>query len=318
MNILRNRFLQTASFLAAPNDPPAGSKKPLAETVESVEDAGGDDGAGNDAGDDTDAEDGQDAGDAGDDTDGDGEGGDDTDSGDEDDDPDLADLPVEVRAKAKAAIERRVARETGWRDRQIDRLHAKRRSAEEDVRAAEAVVGRRADGTAAPENLTQAQIEERARALAKDMSAQTQYDQNANDADARGVSAYGDKWRSTMAKLPKLGGVDITDMVDILNTDQPHVVLYSLADPDTYERVMALPPARRRNEFVKLSLKEAPKARSVVADKRPGDSPRPVRPINNGRKVAAQAVDLADDKLSDEAWYAARNATRRKKFSDHA
>lgn len=310
MNVLRNRFLNTASFLSAPDDPPAGGKKPLAEAVDSVEDTGGDDTGGADdevveadaAGDDGEVAGGDENPDA---------------AADEDDDPDLADLPAEVRAKAKAAIERRVARETGWRDRQIDKLHAKRRAAEEDVRAAEAVVGRRADGTATPENLTQAQIEERAQALAKNMSAQAQYDQNANDADAKGVSAYGDKWRSTMAKLPKLGGVDLTDMVDILNTDQPHVVLYSLADPETYERVMALPPARRRNEFVKLSLKEAPKVRGVVADKRPGNSPAPPRTINNGRKVAAQTVNLADDKLSDDEWYAARNATRRKKFSGH-
>lgn len=312
MSIFRNRFLNTASFLSAPDDPPAGGKKSLAEAVDSVEDTG-DDNGGDDAGAGEDDAGGVEA--AGEDGDSDSGGGE---GNAEDDDPDLADLPAEVRAKAKAAIDRRVARETGWRDRQIDRLHAKRRSAEEDVRAAEAVVGRRADGTAAPENLTQAQIEERARALAKDMSAAAQYDQNANDADARGVGAYGDKWRSTMAKLPKLGGVDLADMVDILNTDQPHVVLYSLADPDTYERVMALPPARRRNEFVKLSLKDAPKVRGVVADKRPGDSPAPVRPINNGRKVAARTVDLADDKLSDDDWYAARNATRRKKFSDHA
>lgn len=317
MNILRNRFLGTASFLSAPDDPSAGGKKPLALSVEDVTGAAQTDGD-DDVSDDTGAGVGGDAGDAGDDEDGDGEGGDA--SGDEDDDPDLADLPAEVRAKAKAAIERRVARETGWRDRQIDRLHAKRRSAEEDVRAAEAVVGRRADGTtAAPGNPTDAQIEERAQVLAKNMSAQAQYDQNANDADARGSSVYGDKWRTTMGKLPKLGGVDVADMVDILNTDQPHVVLFSLADPETYERVMALPPARRRNEFVKLSLKEAPKARSVQTEsKRPGNSARPVVPLGGGRKTAAQRVDLADDNLSDDDWYTARNATRRKKFSDHA
>lgn len=316
MSVFRNRFLNTASFLSAPVDPPAGGKKPLAFEVEDV--AGEVQTDGDDTNDDSGAEAGEDAGDSGDDSGDDGEGDDST--GDEDDDPDLADLTPEAKAKAKAAIARAVAKETGWRDRQIDKLHAKRRSAEEDVRAAEAVVGRRAgDVAAAPENLTQAQIEERAQVLAQNMSAQAQYDQNANDADARGVSTYGDKWRSTLAKLPKLGGVDAADMVDILNTDQPHVVLYSLADPETYERIMALSPARRRNEFVKLSLKEAPKVREVQPEsKRPGDSPAPVRPINNGRKVAAQAVNLADDKLSDEAWYAARNATRRKKFSDHA
>lgn len=316
MNILRNRFLDTASFLSAPDDPPAGGKKPLALSVEDVTGAVQTDGD-DDAGGDTGAEDGEDAGAAEDDAGGDGAGDDGT--GDEDDDPDLADLPAEVRAKAKAAIARKVAKETGWRDRQIDRLHAKRRSAEEDVRAAQTVVAGRADGTPAPENLTQAQIEERAQALAKNMSAQAQYDQNANDADARGRSSYGDKWATTMAKLPKLGGLEVNDMVDILNTDQPHVVLYSLADPETYERVMGLSPARRRNEFVKLSLKDAPKARGTTTEsKRPADNPAPVRVVNGGRKVAAQQVNLADDKLDDETWYAARNATRRKKFSDHA
>lgn len=318
MNILRNRFLNTASFLSAPDDPPAGGKKPLALSVEDVTGAAQTDGDDN-AGDNTGAADGEDASAAEDDAGDDGEGGGNNTGGDEDDDPDLADLPVEVRAKAKAAIERRVARETGWRDRQIDRLHAKRRSAEEDVRAAEAVVGRRADGAAAPENLTQAQIEERARKLAGEMTAQQQYDRDANDADARGRSSYGDKWGTTIARLKPLGGLDMADMVDIMNTDQPHVVLYSLADPETYERVMALSPARRRNEFVKLSLKEAPKVRgTTVESKRPGDSPAPVRVVNGGRKVAAQQVNLADDKLDDETWYAARNATRRKKFSDHA
>lgn len=311
MNIFRNRFLGTTSFLSAPDNLPAGSKKPLAEAVASVEDAGDDNGGDDAGGGENGTGDVEAAGEDGD-----------SDSGGEDDagdDPDLADLPPEVRAKARAAIEKRLARETGWRDRQLSKLHAQKRSAEEDVRAAETIAGRRADGAAAPENLTQAQIEERAQALARNMSAQAQYDQNANDADARGKAAYGDKWGSTMSKLPKLGGLEVNDMVDILNTDQPHVVLYSLADPETYERVMALPPARRRNEFVKLSLKEAPKVRGAITEsKRPGDSPAPVRVVNGGRKVAAQAVNLADDKLDDETWYAARNATRRKKFSDHA
>lgn len=314
MSFLRNKCLSTSSFLLGPNDPPNGG------------DGQQDDAGGNDTNDDGDAggENGldnelTDAGAGGEGDDGDGDDGDDTGGDADDDDPDLADLPPEVRAKAKAAIEKRVARETGWRDRQLNKLHAKVRTAQEDVNAAGEIVGRRTAAPAAgdvPANLTAAQIEERAQALAKNMTAQQQYDQNANDADAKGVSAYGDKWKSTMAKLPRLGGVEINDMVDILNTDQPHVVLFSLADPDTYERVMALPPARRRNEFVKLSLKEAPKPKTVQREsKRPGDVTPPVTPINNGRRTAAAQVNLNDDKVSDDAWYAARNATRRKKFS---
>lgn len=313
MSVLRNRFLSTSSLLLDPREPTNDGT--------GTQDDGGQQGGG-DADDDgnTSTETGEDAGgggaagDVNDDgavEDGDGAG--------DDEDPDLADLPPEVRARAKAAIDKRVARETGWRDRQIDRLHAKKRAAEAEVEAASQIVGRRGDGTAVPvpENLTAAQIEERAKVLAQNMTAQQQYDNNANDADARGQSIYKDKWKSTMAKLPKLGGVEINDMVDILNTDKPHVVLFSLADPDTYERVMALPPARRRNEFVKLSMLDEPKATKVVQreSKRPGDVTQPVNPVNNGRRTAASSVDLMSDKIDDAAWYAARNATRRKKFS---
>lgn len=312
MNIFRNRFLNTTALLLDPREP-TGKDTTLNEDVGAEDDG--------DAGSDVGAEAGQDVGATGGDQDGDEPGGtgvDDKSGADADDDPDLADLPPEVRAKAKAAIQKRVAQETGWRDRQIDRLHAKRRSAEGDAQAAAAIVARQGTGAAAPENLTATQIEERAKELAKGISAQDQYDRDANDADARGRSIYGNKWKTTMAQLPKLGGVDVSDMVDILNTDKPHVVLFSLANPEVYERVMELPPARRRNEFVKLSMQDEPKPPRTAApeSKRPGDAPRPVVPVGGGRRVAAQQVNLYDDKADDDAWYEARNATRRKKFSD--
>lgn len=328
--LFQNRYLSTASFLLAPRDPPGGGAQDdqngsdtnddgdnagqdQSDAEAAARDAGGDDGA-DDQGD----------GDAGDDDEGNADGADDDDADEDDEDPDLADLPPEARAKAKAAIARRIAKETGWRDRQIERLHGKRRQAEEDVRAASEIVQpHRAAAAAAaaelPANATAAQIEERAKIIAANMTATERYDEACNDADAKGRAAYGDKWAPALAKLPKLGGLDVTDMQDILATDQPHVVMVQLSDPDTYERVMGLPPARRRNEFVKLSLKEAPKPKKVdvgKTSKRPGDAPPPVRPLGNGRRVAAQRVDLYDDKADDDAWYKARNETRRKKFTN--
>ncbi len=313
--MLRNRFLNTASFLlAAPDDKGAtggeqGKSTVLNENVGAEDDQG--------AQGDATGEQQQDAaqGDVGDDAGDDGKGA----EGD-DEDADLADLPPEVKAKAKAAIDKRMARETGWRDRQIDRLYRKTRETQEDNRALETIAdpARRGAAPAKPgETLSEAEINRRADERAKVLTAQQQYDRDANDADARGRTSYGDKWGTTIAKLPKLGGVDINDMVDILNTDQPHVVLYQLADPDTYERVMALPPARRRNEFVKLAMKEAPKPRAAEADsRRPSDAVAPVRPLQGGRRTGAQQVNLYDDKADDDAWYAARNAERRKKFSN--
>lgn len=318
MSILRNRFLNTVSMLLAPDEPTGGA----ADDQNAGNDAGGEGGddAGTDAGDDAGGDDaGTDAGgEAGADGDDDAGG---ADGDDEDEDPDLADLPPEAKAKAKAAIARRVAKEVGWRDRQIDKLHARRRSAEEDNRALETIAdpARRAAAPVADDPNRKFTAEE-VRTEAQRIAAQTDYDTKANDTDAQGRSVYGDQWKSTLARLPKLGGVEVTDMVDILATDSPHVVLYSLANPETYERVMSLPPARRRNEFVKLSLKPAPKPRKAEVQqqdsKRPGDVTPPVQPLRNGRRTAAQQVNLYDDKAADEAWYAARNATRRKKFTD--
>lgn len=310
MSILRNRFLNTASFLSGPDDPPNGGEgndKPtvLNENVGAEDDTGTESGGEGDTSGETETE----AGSAS--------------SGDDEDDIDteLADLPPEARAKAKAALQKRLAKETGWRDRQLDRLYRKNREKDENVRALEQIADPARRPAAKPgENLTAEQIEDRAKVLAGQMTAQERYDTACNDTDTRGRDAYGDKWKSSLEKLPKLGGVEIGDMTDIMSTEQPHVVLYQLSDPDTYDRVMSLPPARRRTEFVKLSLKEAPKPRKVEAgeSKRPADGQEaPIRPINNGRKAAAQTVNLYDDKVPDEAWYAARNATRRKKFSDH-
>ncbi len=304
MSMLRNRFLSTSSLLfAAPNDKGGQS----ADDVQG--DATGADSGGDVQGDATGA-------DSGGDVQADEQGAD----GGDDDDPDLVDLPPEAKVKAKEAIAKAVARETGWRDRQIDRLYRRTRETQEDNRALETIAdpARRGAAPAKPgETLSEAEIERRATDRAKVLSAQQQYDRDANDADARGRTSYGDKWGATIAKLPKLGGVDINDMVDILNTDQPHVVLYQLADPDTYERVMALPPARRRNEFVKLAMKEAPKPRAVEAEsRRPSDAVAPVRPLQGGRRTGAQQVNLYDDKADDDAWYAARNAERTKKISN--
>lgn len=304
MSILRNMFLNTAAVVLDPRDP-------VNDGTSQQQDAGDDTNSANDTG----TEGREDAGAAGDGTGDDGEPGDaDPDGSDDDDgneDDELAGFTPEQREK----IEARIARETTWRDRQLARLNAKKRSAEEDVRAARTIAE---GGAAAPENLTEAEINKRAEVRASQMSAQERYDNDANAAFAKGSEVYDKKWKTALDRLPNLGGVDLSDMQNILATDKPHVVLFALSDPETYERVMALPVAKRHTEFIKLSLRDEPKAAKTAKEsKRPGDAPPPVRPLSNGRKVAAQAVDLADDKVSDEAWYAERNRTRRKKFSDH-
>jgi len=303
--LLRNRFLNTAAFLMAPpDDKKAADDK--GTDGDNNDDTGGADGAGEGEGEPEGQAEGGEGGSEG-------EGGDDT--GAEGEDDELAGLTPELRAK----VEKRLAKEIGWRDRQIDRLHAKRRSAEQDVDAARTIVERQPAKKPAAQGEQQLYTEEEVERRAQVKNAQTAYDDGCTETDSKGKKYYGDKWSSATGKLAKMGGVTVDDMVAILATDEPAVVLYSLAsDPDEYERVMRLPPARRTAAFVKLGLKAPPRAVSEEPEsKRPGDNPPPVRPLQGGRRQASQVrVDIYDDKADDDAWYKQRNETRRKKFTN--
>lgn len=289
---LRNRFLNTAAVLLKPDDEGANDAQET-QAGGAQEDNGGKSTTLNeDAG----AED---------------DGG----AGEDDDDP-LAGLAPEVRAK----VEKKLQKEIGWRDRQIDRLHAKRRSAEGDAEAARAIVERqqrapaKADKTVASTDID-AEVERRAALKA----AQSQYDRDCENTDTAGRAAYGDKWNASATKLAKMGGLTVDDMVNVLATDNPEVVIFTLSqNPDEYERVMALSPARRNAAFVKLGLKEAPKPVDTTESKRPADDARPPpRSIQGSRQSAVHSrVDLYSKDVDDDDWYRARNEQRRKKFSN--
>lgn len=234
-----------------------------------------------------------------------------SDTGDDDDDGelDLEALDPKVRA--------RVERELRWRDRQIDRQHRKLKDREADLETLRAIQeGRlKPDGepVATDENgqpvYSEAEVQRRAAEQAKQISTQEQFDARCNEVFADGKNRFKDNWEKSLARLPKLGGIDADTMVNILATDDPALVVYTMArNPDTYQRIMDLPPARRFNEFVKLAIKKEPKAASKA--------PPPVNPVQSARGAsAAQRVDLYDDKVSDDEWYRKRNAERRRKFS---
>lgn len=307
--LLRNRFLNTAAFLLAADDKGGAT------------DAGGDTGGADDKG----ADQSNGKGSSSQERDGGGAGkttvlnedvgaeddGGDADGAGQDDDPFAGLTPAQ-----KAAVEKEIA----WRDRQIARLHAKKRSAEGDAEAALTIAQRATQSGKAPaagadgKTFTQEDVKREAQVL----NAQQAYDDSCVATDVAGKKFYGDKWVSATTKLAKMGGVTVDDMVNILATDNPAVVLHSLSqDPDEYERIMGLPPARRNAAFVKLGLKEPPKvAEATQEDLRPGDVARPVRPIQGSRNSGSNSrVNLYDDKVSDDDWYRERNATRRKKFS---
>lgn len=308
--LLRDRFLSTTSLLLLPPDDPKpgadGKPTTLNEDV-GAEDDGGDQGDNN-----TEASGDDDSGEADGGADGGEDDGGNGSAASGDDDDEFADLPPEVKAK----VQKRLQKEIGWRDRQIDKLTAKRRNAEADAEAARTIVERQPKpGAAKKAPAAGAVAEDDVEAAAARIVAQREYDANANAADAAGKSAYGDKWGTALGKLPKLGGIDLDSMMDILGTDHPEVVIYTLGnDPDEYERVMGLPPAKRRTAFAKIGAQEPPT--KAAPGKRPSQATAPVTPINGSRGTAAQRVNLYDDKVDDDAWYAERNRTRRKKFTN--
>jgi|HubBroStandDraft_3_1064219.scaffolds.fasta_scaffold02917_9 hypothetical protein len=303
--LLRNRFLSTVAFPLAADDK-GGATDAGGDTGGADDDkgAGQDDGKGS-------SSQGRDGGGAGKTTvlaeDVGAEDDGDADQGQDDD------IFAGLTPAQKAKLEKEIA----WRDRQIARLHAKKRSAEGDAEAA-ITIAQRATQTAKPADDKKTFTQEDVKREAQVLNAQQAYDDSCVATDVAGKKYYGDKWVSATTKLAKMGGVTVDDMVNILATDNPAVVLHSLSqDPDEYERIMGLPPARRNAAFVKLGLKEPPKvAEETREDLRPGDVARPPRTIQGSRNSGNNShVSLYDDKVDDDAWYAARNATRRKKFS---
>lgn len=211
-----------------------------------------------------------------------------------------------------------------WRDKEIRRKHAKLKDAErekerllkenEDLRAlAQARAESRTEGTEAqPEpkprsapQVPQDEIQRQARALRD----QERYQEQLSDTNAKGEAAYKDQWGKALDKLSTFGQMDPADMTAILNTDAPAKVLFELgSNPAEYQRLMDLPPARRLTEFVKLSMKEAPKPAPNISK-----APPPTESVGN--RVAAE-TDLRSEKVSDEAWYAKRQAEKAKRFEE--
>lgn len=135
--------------------------------------------------------------------------------------------------------------------------------------------------------------------------AQIQYDDDCNKAAQNGEKEYGAEWRGAIENLQTLGGFDPETMTGVLATDNPAKVLYELGkNPENYQRIMELPPAKRIIEMGKLAM-------APVTAKKVSDAPAPVAAV--GGRAAPAAVTL-NDKMSDDEWYAAAQAQRRAKW----
>lgn len=250
-------------------------------------------------------------------TEGDGEAGGDDDAGGADggDDTTGDDGAGDAAPAAGAA-----AVAPDWRDRELGRKHrqiqegkARAERLEQDLADARALLARQpgggtgdageGDGAAARQPavpLTPDAVQREARRIV----AQQTYDQQCNAVYEAGGKEYKDKWDGALERLQMLGGFGadqegVETMTSVLAADNPAQVMYTLgSNPDEYHRVMALPPAKRMAEIVKLGMtkpaKPAPK---------PAAGDPPVEPLT--RRAAASDPDPQDSD-DDNTWYAKR------------
>lgn len=213
-----------------------------------------------------------------------------------------------------------------WRDRQIARQHRQLREQKEraaqlenELATARGLLERSQQGHAAANGgnnapppaaapATAADPEAFQRAVAQEV-AQQNFNQTAYATAEDGAKRFKD-WGEITDRLEKLGGFDRDTMNHVLATDDPAGVLHKLgSNPDEYERVMGLPPARRLAEIVKLGLKvPAPK-------KTPSGAPPPAEPI--GGRGRTDGNELRDD-LADDEWFSRRQRQRDAKFNRRA
>ncbi|HEX5508928.1 MAG TPA: hypothetical protein VFX37_10535 [Pseudolabrys sp.] len=212
-----------------------------------------------------------------------------------------------------------------WRDKELKRKHAQIKDKErrleerereiEQLRKANADLevlaqrgGTKAEGEkpASVERPTPQTIpEERIKAEAQKLRDTERYNENLVTINSAGEKNYGKEWGKALDNLATLGTVEMDTMQAIMATDAPEKVLYELGkNPGEYQRIMELPKYRQHTEFVKLSLKEAPKPK-------PSAAPEPTDPVNSRVTPSAEL----NDKMDDEAWYkkrAEQRAARRK------
>jgi hypothetical protein len=180
------------------------------------------------------------------------------------------------------------------RDRQLADQAAKIKDLEELATRAAPAEGEKVAPVVRPD-MSQAQIQAAARALRD----QERYAEDLTNINNAGEKNYGKEWGKSLENLASFGEVEMPTMQGILATDDPAKVLYELGrNPAEYQRIMDLPAARRQTEFVKMSLKQAPK-------KTVSSAPEPVETVR-GRVTPSALPQDSDD---DDTWY--------KKWNEH-
>jgi len=215
--------------------------------------------------------------------------------------------------EAPKAEERRP--EKDWRLKRIDELtaqkHAERQRAErEAIRAAE-LEARLAAFERGDEQQPRQQEQplgaEQIRREAEVLAATARFNEECERVYDAGRDAYPD-FERVLGNFTPLGGLTPAFAEAAIATGAGHAVLYELGkDPDRAMRIM------RMNSPIKMAVELSKVAAQVTAPKPLAVSKAPP-PIDTVRGGAKPAVNLEDPNLSQAAWEAERNKTRRTKW----
>lgn len=135
-------------------------------------------------------------------------------------------------------------------------------------------------------------------------NATAKFNTDANAAYEKGIAAYPDDFADAVKNLQSVGVMnkDFLDMV--LETDEPHKVLYELgADPDRASALLAMTPAKRAIEIAKMSVTAPQKATPTPLS----NAPRPITPVDGSARVSAEP----SDNDSDDVFFQKREAQLR-------
>lgn len=199
--------------------------------------------------------------------------------------------------------------------RRIGRLTSDKVNHKAEITALQRQIDELKTGTTKPDDdgkpqLTEEEVERRARTLAAQGVRQLEHAKTVNAALEKGQKAYKDFDSMVRVVNEEVGGFydgedgpprPITIAI-FEETDKPHLIIKHLSEnPDIAAEIAKLPPQRQISRIVRLESELGKQA----TPPKPSGAPKPIVPVQGG----ATAV-VEEAKLSDKEWWERRKKAR--------
>jgi len=212
-----------------------------------------------------------------------------------------------------------------WRDRQIDRQHRKLKEEQDRVAALaaeneqmrqmlDARQRQTPDQATPPAPPTLAPSAPAGQPDRSQLRAETRFEMEVEQIGTRLTTEYANEWPEIRNRLEQMGGMTPQVMQAILATDDPAYVIIQLGKkPEKYQEILDLPPAKQTAALIRIGLEKNAAALAAAARPapKPSDAPAPVEHLAPGGRAPSGAINLYDDKISDDQFYGERMRQKR-------